>query len=51
MATFPGRKGGAEWIRIRDRAGAPRDQVVALPVKDPFHICRNLMQIIELDGT
>ena len=49
LATFPGGEDGAEWIQIRDRAGAPLDQVVALPVKDPFHICRNLMQMIELD--
>lgn len=50
MATFPGGEVGAEWIQIRDRAGAPLDRVVALPVKDPFHICRNLMQLIKLDG-
>lgn len=49
LATFPGGEEGAEWIQIRDRAGAPLDQVVALPVKDPFHIARNLMQMIELE--
>ncbi len=48
LATFPGGEDGAEWIQIRDRRGAPLDQVVALPVKDPFHIARNLMQIVEL---
>lgn len=50
MNTFPGGDEGAEWIQIRDRAGDPMDQVVALPVKDPFHIARNLMQIIELEA-
>lgn len=49
LATFPGGEDGEEWIQIRDREGAPLDQVVALPVKDPFHICRNLMQMVELD--
>jgi N-acylglucosamine 2-epimerase len=37
-----------EWIQIRDRRGEPLDRVVALPVKDPYHIARNLIQIIEL---
>lgn len=37
-----------EWIQIRDRRGAPLDRVVALPVKDPYHITRNLIQIVEL---
>ncbi|HEX6681937.1 MAG TPA: AGE family epimerase/isomerase [Candidatus Limnocylindrales bacterium] len=50
IATFPGGHEGAEWIQIRDRAGRPLDQVVALPVKDPFHIARNLMQLIELEA-
>ncbi len=50
--TFPARPGeGSEWIQIRDRAGAPIDRVVALPVKDPFHITRGLMELVELlDG-
>lgn len=50
IRTFPGGEHGAEWIQIRDVTGRPLDQVVALPVKDPFHITRNLMQIIELSG-
>jgi N-acylglucosamine 2-epimerase len=50
LATFPGRADGEEWVQIRDRAGQPLDQVVALPVKDPFHIARNLMQLVELDA-
>lgn len=37
-----------EWIQIRDRRGDPLDRVVALPVKDPYHIARNLLQVIEL---
>jgi N-acylglucosamine 2-epimerase len=40
-----------EWIQIRDRAGAPLERVVALPVKDPYHIARNLIQVIELFST
>jgi N-acylglucosamine 2-epimerase len=37
-----------EWIQIRDRAGQPLERVVALPVKDPYHIARNLIQVLEL---
>jgi len=37
-----------EWIQIRDRQGRPEQRVVALPVKDPFHIIRNVAQIIDL---
>lgn len=29
-----------EWIQIRDRQGRPENRIVALPVKDPFHIVR-----------
>lgn len=40
-----------EWVQIRDRQGRPLDKIVALPVKDPFHIMRNVLLIIELlDG-
>jgi N-acylglucosamine 2-epimerase len=35
-----------EWIQIRDRAGSPIDRVVALPVKDPMHTARALMNAI-----
>lgn len=48
LATFPAGSQGREWIQIRDRRGAPSEEVVALPVKDPFHIARNLMQLVEL---
>ena len=37
-----------EWIQIRTREGAPQEKVVALPVKDPYHIIRNVVLIIEL---
>ncbi|HCG36575.1 MAG TPA: hypothetical protein DER23_09570, partial [Clostridiales bacterium] len=37
-----------EWIQIRDRKGKPQNKVVALPVKDPYHIVRNIIFIIEL---
>ncbi len=49
LATFPGGEDGEEWVQIRNRRGEPLDRVVALPVKDPFHIARNLMQIVELE--
>ncbi len=37
-----------EWIQIRKRNGEPEDRVVALPVKDPYHILRNMLLIIDL---
>lgn len=47
--TFPSKDPEIrEWIQIRTREGAPQDKVVALPVKDPFHITRNLILILEL---
>jgi N-acylglucosamine 2-epimerase len=47
--TFPNPdKEVGEWIQTRNRKGEPLDQVAALPVKDPFHILRNLLLIIEL---
>jgi N-acylglucosamine 2-epimerase len=49
FSTFPNPdKKIREWIQIRDRAGQPIDKVVALPVKDPYHIMRNIILIIEL---
>ncbi|GAA4288060.1 AGE family epimerase/isomerase [Georgenia daeguensis] len=48
LETFPGGDEGAEWVQIRDRRAAPLDEVVALPVKDPFHVARNLAQIVAL---
>lgn len=37
-----------EWIQIRNRLGEPLEKVVALPVKDPFHILRNMISILDL---
>ena len=37
-----------EWIQIRTREGKPQEKVVALPVKDPYHIIRNVLLIVEL---
>lgn len=49
FATFPNPdKAIGEWIQIRTRDGSPQDKVVALPVKDPYHITRNLTLIIDL---
>jgi N-acylglucosamine 2-epimerase len=48
LATFPN-PDGQEWTQIRDRRGAPLDMVVALPVKDPFHIARTLVFLNRLE--
>jgi N-acylglucosamine 2-epimerase len=40
-----------EWIQIRNRSGDPVEQVVALPVKDPYHILRNMLLIVDLLAT
>jgi N-acylglucosamine 2-epimerase len=49
FATFPNPdKSIGEWIQIRTREGKPQEKVVALPVKDPYHIIRNVILIIEL---
>lgn len=44
--VFPNTEIG-EWIQIRLRNGSPLEKVVALPVKDPFHIIRAFVKIIE----
>ena len=47
--TFPNPDPGIrEWIQIRTREGAPQEKVVALPVKDPYHIVRNVLLMVEL---
>jgi N-acylglucosamine 2-epimerase len=47
--TFPNPdKAVGEWIQIRNRSGEPIEKTVALPVKDPYHILRNMLLIIEL---
>lgn len=52
FATFPNQnREVGEWIQIRDRQGQPMDRVVALPVKDPYHVLRNMMLIVELLNT
>jgi len=40
--TFPAEQ-GMEWIQIRRRDGEAQEGVVALPVKDPYHIIRILL--------
>lgn len=47
--TFPNpNENIGEWIQIRNREGYPLKKVVALPVKDPFHIIRSYTLIIKL---
>lgn len=45
--VFPNHEIG-EWIQICTRDGKPINKVVALPVKDPFHIMRNFIKIVAL---
>lgn len=47
-STFPGGADGEEWVQIRDRFGDPLDEVVSLPLKDPYHVTRNLLQLLDL---
>jgi len=47
FAHFPMREAG-EWRQRLDRQGRPTTEVVALPVKDPFHLPRAVMLILEL---
>lgn len=49
FSTFPSPINN-EWIQIRDRKGRAIDKVVALPVKDPFHILRDFLKIVRLLG-
>ncbi|MFD0680647.1 MULTISPECIES: AGE family epimerase/isomerase [unclassified Paenibacillus] len=47
--TFPNSDPSiGEWVQIRNRRGDPVQKTVALPVKDPYHIMRNALLIIEL---
>ena len=49
FSVFPNPdKSVGEWIQIRRRDGTPLDEVVALPVKDPFHTFRNILLLLEL---
>jgi N-acylglucosamine 2-epimerase len=48
FSTFPNpNREVGEWIQIRDREGRPEEKVVALPVKDPYHITRAFMHVIK----
>lgn len=47
FSTFPNQELG-EWVQIRQRDGSPQDKLVALPVKDPFHILRDFIKVVEL---
>ena len=47
LTTFPAGP-GREWVQIRDRDGTPLEATVALPVKDPFHVARALLLLVEL---
>lgn len=47
MATFP-EGPGREWTQTRRRDGRPLEATVALPVKDPFHVARALLLLVEL---
>lgn len=46
--VFSTNQRAGEWIQIHDRAGDVLNEVVALPVKDPYHVARILMQMIQL---
>ncbi|MEK3765303.1 AGE family epimerase/isomerase [Solibacillus sp. FSL K6-4121] len=46
---FPNSEVG-EWYQILDQTGNPMNKIVALPVKDPFHILRNFICIIKRWG-
>lgn len=49
FATFPNPDPGVgEWIQVRDRRGRPLRRVMGLPVKDPYHVTRNLLLAVEL---
>lgn len=49
--TFPNKEGKAgEWIQLRKRDGTPNEGLIEgrLPVKDPYHLTRMLLLLIEL---
>ena len=50
FTTFPAKEEALEWIQIRKRTGVPQERVIALPVKDPYHIIRALILLSELEG-
>jgi N-acylglucosamine 2-epimerase len=46
---FPMPEGG-EWYQRLTREGQPSSEVIALPVKDPFHLPRGAILIVQLMG-
>ena len=49
FSVFPNQNTSiGEWVQIRRRDGFPLNEVVALPVKDPYHIFRNILLLLEL---
>jgi N-acylglucosamine 2-epimerase len=46
---FPMPQGG-EWLQRLDRQGRPIAELIALPVKDPFHLPRAALLILQLLG-
>jgi N-acylglucosamine 2-epimerase len=44
---FPAPEGG-DWIQRLTREGKPTTEIIALPVKDPFHLPRGAMLIMQL---
>ncbi len=49
FTTFPNpNETLGEWLQKRDRQGLPQDKIVALPVKDPYHIARDLLLLMSL---
>ena len=44
---FPAPNGG-DWMQRLTREGQPTTEVIALPVKDPFHLPRGAMLIMQL---
>ena len=49
FAHYPVR-GHGEWRQKLNRDGTPRSEIIALPVKDPFHLPRSLLYCIEVLG-
>lgn len=44
LSKFPNPKNPpGEWLQILSREGEPEKKIVALPVKDPYHITRDLL--------
>lgn len=48
LRVFSTHRRAGEWVQIHGRDGSVLNEVVALPVKDPYHVARDLMQLIQL---